>query len=101
MDFNSFVCSRCSGLLREQGMTVKGITMTNWKDKDADQILTGGNQKEREELCGRWNGSEMAVTSESDENAVRAFIRAKYVDKMWAGGGGGGHSHRKTSSGGG
>jgi len=95
MQFNSFVCSRCSGLLREAGFSVKGITMTNWKEGEADKICSGGNAREREELCGGWDGKELAVDPDSDEASLRAFIQAKYVEKRWSGavrgdGGGGG-----------
>jgi len=92
MQHHSFVCSRCSGLLREAGLTVKGITMTNWTASDADKICSGGNRKEREELCGSWDGKELAVNSDSGDREVKKFIQAKYVDKKWATGGGGGRS---------
>jgi len=90
MKHNSFVCQRCSGILREFGMTVKGITMTSWKDSDADEICKGGNKKEVKELMGGWDGSELKVGRDSDDKSVKRFIEAKYVERRWATGGGGG-----------
>eukprot|EP00413_Alexandrium_margalefii_P011280 CAMPEP_0204544152 /NCGR_PEP_ID=MMETSP0661-20131031/20336_1 /ASSEMBLY_ACC=CAM_ASM_000606 /TAXON_ID=109239 /ORGANISM="Alexandrium margalefi, Strain AMGDE01CS-322" /LENGTH=77 /DNA_ID=CAMNT_0051550911 /DNA_START=40 /DNA_END=270 /DNA_ORIENTATION=+ len=43
MQHYSFVCTRCAGFLRDVGLTVKGITMTNWTAADADKICAGGN----------------------------------------------------------
>jgi len=99
MQHHSFVCSRCSGVLREVSLTVKGIAATNWTAADADKICNGGNRRERDELCGGWDGSELAVNPDSGDRDVKKFIQAKYVDKKWATGGGGGGS--KPSSGGG
>lgn len=102
MQHHSFVCSRCSGVLREVGLTVKGISATNWTAADADKICNGGNRKERDELCGGWDGSELAVNPDSADRDVKKFIQAKYVDKKWAtGSGGGGSRGSKPSSGGG
>eukprot|EP00930_Biecheleria_cincta_P029568 TRINITY_DN20549_c0_g1_i1.p1 TRINITY_DN20549_c0_g1~~TRINITY_DN20549_c0_g1_i1.p1 ORF type:complete len:526 (+),score=120.97 TRINITY_DN20549_c0_g1_i1:40-1617(+) len=96
MQHHSFVCSRCSGVLREVGLTVKGIAATNWTAADADKICNGGNRRERDELCGGWDGSELAVNPDSSDRDVKKFIQAKYVDRKWATGGG-----SKPSSGGG
>jgi len=106
MQHHSFVCSRCSGILREEGFTVKGISMTNWNEADAEKICNGGNRREREELCGAWDGNELAVNADSPDSAVRKFVHAKYVDKKWAVSGGtsrGGsgrhhHSHHEGQS---
>ena len=82
---SSFVCSRCSGVLSNFGLSVKGVKMTSWKDADADRICNGGNVREREELCGKWNGADLAVTADSEDKEVRNFIEAKYVEKRWLG----------------
>eukprot|EP00929_Paragymnodinium_shiwhaense_P085341 TRINITY_DN4574_c0_g1_i1.p1 TRINITY_DN4574_c0_g1~~TRINITY_DN4574_c0_g1_i1.p1 ORF type:complete len:516 (+),score=169.67 TRINITY_DN4574_c0_g1_i1:178-1725(+) len=98
MQHLSFVCSRCSGILREFGLAVKGITMTNWTAADADKICGGGNAKEKQEMQAKWDGVELAVNRDSDDAAVRKFIQAKYIDKKWQGKGGGGGGHISSSS---
>lgn len=99
IQFNSFVCSRCSGLLREAGFTVKGVTMTNWSAADAEKICNGGNTRERQELCAGWNGADLVIDTDSPDNDVRRFIGAKYVEKRWAGrGGASGSSSRAVNN---
>lgn len=43
MDFGVFVCSTCSGFHREILHKVKGVTMSNFSDKELEFLSKAGN----------------------------------------------------------
>lgn len=43
MDFGIFVCSTCAGIHRELSHKVKGVSMSNFSDKEAEFLAKWGN----------------------------------------------------------
>lgn len=43
MDFGIFVCSTCSGIHRELSHKVKGVSMSNFTEKEAEFLTKRGN----------------------------------------------------------
>lgn len=43
MDFGVYVCSACSGIHREMTHKVKGVSMSNFTDKEAAFLAEKGN----------------------------------------------------------
>ena len=43
MDFGIFVCSACSGIHRELSHKVKGVSMSNFTEKEAEFLASKGN----------------------------------------------------------
>ena len=44
MDFGIFVCSACAGIHRELSHKVKGVSMSNFTDKEAEFLAKWGNE---------------------------------------------------------
>ena len=44
MDFGIFVCSACSGIHRELSHKVKGVSMSNFAEKEAEFLAKWGNE---------------------------------------------------------
>eukprot|EP00930_Biecheleria_cincta_P033986 TRINITY_DN2351_c0_g1_i2.p1 TRINITY_DN2351_c0_g1~~TRINITY_DN2351_c0_g1_i2.p1 ORF type:complete len:556 (+),score=111.99 TRINITY_DN2351_c0_g1_i2:90-1757(+) len=85
LDFQIFVCQQCSGLHREFGHKIKSISLSEWSLAEVARIEQGGNEKAAAMWLYRYN-KEATTNPEpesSDVEAVREFIRAKFVDKKW------------------
>ena len=55
MNFGTFVCSRCAGILRELNFKVKGTGVTIFSEKDIELIKKNGNDKARTIWMGKFN----------------------------------------------
>lgn len=85
LDFQTFVCQQCSGLHRGFGHKIKSISLSEWSLAEVAKIEEGGNEKAALMWLHRYN-KEATTNPEpesSDVEAVREFIRAKFVDKKW------------------
>ena len=47
LNFNTFVCTTCSGILREFSFRVKGISMSNFSPAEIKALKAGGNENAR------------------------------------------------------
>jgi Putative GTPase activating protein for Arf len=58
IEFGVYVCSTCSGIHREMNHKgVKGVSMSNFTDKDVEFLLTKGNEvNNQSQLIGRSKG---------------------------------------------
>jgi len=83
LDFHTFVCQTCSGIHREFGHKIKGISLSEWTIGEVDAIEKGGNERAAQTWLARWTSSEFEEPDNSDMDRVREFIKSKYVDKRW------------------
>ncbi|ORZ10125.1 hypothetical protein BCR42DRAFT_422786 [Absidia repens] len=86
MTIQTFVCARCSGLIREVGHRVKSISTSKFSGPETTSLEMGGNAMgKRIWLHGYGNngstsGGDDVIESDYD---VRLFMRQKYYDQRW------------------
>lgn len=81
LNFGTLVCSSCSGLHREFGHRIKGISMSKWTLEEVEEIEKVGNARAAERWMARWKPEDFP---EPDGPAkARDFLRQKYVEKRW------------------
>lgn len=80
LSIQTFICSRCSGLIREVGHRVKSLTASNFSGPEAVALQLGGNAVARSIWLGSYKGT--APEPETD-NEVRWFMRQKYYESKW------------------
>ncbi|KAI8140155.1 hypothetical protein BJV82DRAFT_671925 [Fennellomyces sp. T-0311] len=76
----TFVCSRCSGLVREVGHRVKSISASTFSGQEVVSLQQGGNEVARSIWLSNYR---MDNTEPETDNDVRAFIRQKYYEHKW------------------
>ena len=83
MNFGTFVCSRCAGLLRELNFKVKGTGVSIFTEKEIDLLDTVGNENARKIWLAKWDdeGDKMPNPKNSDE--VKRHLVDKYKDKRY------------------
>ncbi|CAO3589010.1 unnamed protein product [Absidia cylindrospora] len=83
MTIQTFVCARCSGLIREVGHRVKSISTSKFSGPETTSLEMGGNAMgKRIWLHGYGNNDKSDDLIESDYD-VRLFMRQKYYDQRW------------------
>ncbi|ORX55104.1 Arf GTPase activating protein [Hesseltinella vesiculosa] len=77
----TFICSRCSGLIREVGHRVKSISVSTFTGPEILALEMGGNGV----ASTIWlHGFNAKSTPEPDtDTEVREFMRQKYYDQKW------------------
>merc|ERR1719401_3378793 len=83
LDFHTLVCQTCSGIHREFGHKIKGISLSEWSIAEVSSIEAGGNGRAADRWLGRWKADEFPEPDGSDPERTREYIRAKYVEKRW------------------
>mmetsp|Transcript_14525 Transcript_14525/g.25818 ORF Transcript_14525/g.25818 Transcript_14525/m.25818 type:complete len:353 (-) Transcript_14525:3-1061(-) len=83
LNFNTFVCTSCSGILREFSYRVKGISMSTFTDEEMAQIRDGGNAKARSIWLAKHKSKDFPEPTPGQRDAIRKFIMYKYQDKRW------------------
>ncbi|CDH53123.1 predicted protein [Lichtheimia corymbifera JMRC:FSU:9682] len=76
----TFICSRCSGLVREVGHRVKSISASKFSGAEVVTLQQGGNEVARAIWLSNYGKDN--VDPETDDE-VRAFIRQKYYEQKW------------------
>jgi len=79
VEHNVFVCTLCSGILREFSFRIKGLSMSTFSLAEA-KALRGGNDEARKTLLQRFDGS-APVPGEKDR--IREFINDTFVKKRY------------------
>jgi len=83
LDFHTFVCQTCSGIHREFGHKIKGISLSDWTPSEVAAIEAGGNERAAQKWLARLNREAQPEPDNSDLEKLRDFIKLKYVDKRW------------------
>eukprot|EP00929_Paragymnodinium_shiwhaense_P010079 TRINITY_DN114568_c0_g1_i1.p1 TRINITY_DN114568_c0_g1~~TRINITY_DN114568_c0_g1_i1.p1 ORF type:complete len:720 (-),score=133.37 TRINITY_DN114568_c0_g1_i1:191-2350(-) len=81
LDFLTFVCQTCSGIHREFGHKIKGISLSEWNFGEVQRIEQGGNERNAKTMLGNVDSGEEPDASNLD--GLRDFIRKAYVHKAW------------------
>ncbi|ORZ22045.1 hypothetical protein BCR42DRAFT_405375 [Absidia repens] len=81
MTIQTFICARCSGLVREVGHRVKSISTSKFSGPETISLEMGGNgMAKRIWLHGFGGGDMQWIESDYD---VRLFMRQKYYELRW------------------
>ncbi|KAH8553986.1 hypothetical protein BGW37DRAFT_483052 [Umbelopsis sp. PMI_123] len=80
LSIQTFICSRCSGLIREVGHRVKSLTASTFSGPETVALQNGGNAVAQSIWLGHYKGTAPEPESDSD---VRWFMRQKYYESKW------------------
>ncbi|KAI8576326.1 hypothetical protein K450DRAFT_257230 [Umbelopsis ramanniana AG] len=80
LSIQTFICSRCSGLIREVGHRVKSLTASNFSGPETVALQNGGNAVAQRIWLSHYKGTAPEPETDSD---VRWFMRQKYYDSKW------------------
>jgi hypothetical protein len=85
VDYQTFICTECSGIHRELEHKVKSISMSNWTQAEIDALeFSGGNVRDRELFLATYKDGQFVKPLSSDRERLREFIKLKYITKKWA-----------------
>jgi len=83
MDFGTFVCSRCAGLLREINFKVKGTGVSIFKEKEIDLLDKMGNENAKKIWMGKFKENSDKKPDPKDAEELKRFLITKYKDKRF------------------
>ncbi|KAF9130468.1 hypothetical protein BGW39_003056 [Mortierella sp. 14UC] len=78
---NTFICEKCSGLLRELNHRVKSISASTFTSEEIAALQKGGNSVAKNIWLATWSWREYPEPDAHEVDNVRQFMRAKYVKK--------------------
>lgn len=83
LDFNTFVCTACSGIHREFAHRVKSISMSKFTESEVkNMIKLGGNEAAQKYWRAKHDPS-FRPNGGNDGERTRNFIRLTYIDRKW------------------
>ncbi|KAI9202482.1 uncharacterized protein BJ171DRAFT_514385 [Polychytrium aggregatum] len=82
LTIGSFVCARCSGLLREFNHRVKSFTASSFTKEDL-QLLSGGNDAAATYWLASWTPQAYPVPSIHDDQSIKQFMIVKYSTRRY------------------
>ena len=102
----TFICNGCSGVHREFSHKIKGIGHSSFTTEEVAKLRHPESGNEAVNACylARYDaGTSMPMPRESDQDAIRTWIRTKYIDRKWCergspSGGSGSSSRSKSRS---
>ncbi|KAF9930397.1 hypothetical protein FBU30_000528 [Linnemannia zychae] len=80
---NTFICEKCSGLLRELNHRVKSISASTFTSEEIAGLQKGGNTAAKKVWLATWSWREYPEPDAHEVDEVRQFMRAKYIKKLW------------------
>ena len=83
MNFGTFVCSRCAGLLRELNFKVKGTGVSIFTEKEIDLLDTVGNENARKIWLAKWDDERDKMPNPKNSDEVKRHLVDKYKDKRY------------------
>ena len=80
-----FLCSICSGIHREFGFRIKSVSMASFTPEEIQKLQSTNNDEFNRVWMAKWKSSEdpFPVRDDSNYNSRIAFLRRKYMDKVW------------------
>lgn len=84
LDFQTFVCTRCSALHRDLTHRVKALSASKFKPEEVASFA--GNEADAKKYLCHWNEQLFRLPGAGNEETPRArdFMQAKYVELRWA-----------------
>ncbi|KAI8992415.1 hypothetical protein BDB01DRAFT_847793 [Pilobolus umbonatus] len=80
MSIQTFICTRCSGLVREVGHRVKSISASKFSGPEIVTLQHGGNAVAQSLWLSTYNMSTAEPETDAD---IRLFMRQKYYEQKW------------------
>ncbi|KAI7862787.1 hypothetical protein BDF14DRAFT_1464961 [Spinellus fusiger] len=80
ISLQTFVCTRCSGLVREVGHRVKSISTSTFSGPEILALQQGGNGIASTLWLSKYTMQSQEVETDDD---VRMFMRQKYYEQKW------------------
>ena len=83
INFGTFICSRCSGILRELNYKVKGTGVSIFNQTEIDLLDKMGNENAAKIWLAKYKEGRDKEPGLKDDDALRKFIKEKYQEKKW------------------
>ena len=79
LNFNTFVCTTCSGIHREMQHKIKSVGMSTFTTDEIKLVDKGGNAVAKASWMARYTPQDGAIPAEGDAEKIRAFLKQKCV----------------------
>ncbi|ETI40183.1 hypothetical protein, variant 2 [Phytophthora nicotianae CJ01A1] len=83
LDFNTFVCTACSGIHREFAHRVKSISMSKFTESEVKNMINQGGNEAAQKYWRNKHDPSFRPNGGSDGERTRNFIRLTYIDRKW------------------
>ena len=83
INFGTFICSRCAGILRELNYKVKGTGVSMFNQTEIDLLDKMGNENAAKIWLAKYKEGKDKHPSLKDDDSLRKFIKDKYNEKKW------------------
>ncbi|GLD91832.1 hypothetical protein PINS_up000365 [Pythium insidiosum] len=84
LDFNTFVCTSCSGIHREFAHRIKSISMSKFTDTEVKNMIKFGGNEAAQKIWRAKHDASYRPSGGNDGERIRNFIRLTYIDRKWA-----------------
>ena len=81
IDFGTFICSRCAGILRELNFKVKGTGVSIFNQKEIDILEKNGNEVANKIWMAKYKEGKDGKPSTKNDDELRDFLKDKYKQK--------------------
>ncbi|EFN54525.1 hypothetical protein CHLNCDRAFT_135266 [Chlorella variabilis] len=82
-NFNVFVCTVCSGVHRQFGHRVKGVSMSTFKPEEVAELEASGNEKFAAYFLSKWTTAALPKPVDRDVHRIHTWISAIYQDRRF------------------
>jgi len=76
LNFNTFICTTCSGIHREEQHKIKSVGMSTFTTDEIKALDVGGNAVARAKWLAKATASDQQPP-EGDVPKIRAYVKAK------------------------
>ena len=83
IDFGTFICSRCAGILRELNFKVKGTGVSIFNQKEIDLLEKNGNEVAQKIWMAKYKEGKDKKPNNKNDDELREFLKKKYKEKKW------------------
>ena len=83
IDFGTFICSRCAGILRELNFKVKGTGVSIFNQKEIDILEKNGNEVAQGIWMAKYKEGKDKKPNKKNDDELREFLKNKYITKKW------------------
>ena len=83
IDFGTFICSRCAGILRELNFKVKGTGVSIFNQKEIDLLEKNGNEVAQKIWMAKYKEGKDKKPNTKNDDELRDFLKDKYKSKKW------------------
>ena len=79
----TFVCTTCSGILREFNVRVKGISASTFSPEEVQLMKDGGNSKAHKLWLSEFDEDSFSLPQPQESDKIRRFLKLKYQEGRW------------------